>query len=61
MDTDAVGAPESSTMRPEWGRLSRGGEGEVDETAHLAGLFFVDEEEWVEVLDLCGEADGWHG
>ncbi len=42
-------------------RLGRGGEGEVDEAAHLAGLFFVDEEERVEVLDLGGEADGMAG
>ena len=42
-------------------RLCRGGEGEVDEAAHLAGLFFVDEEERVEVLDLGGEADGMAG
>ena len=37
-------------------RLLCGGDGEVDEAAHLAGLFFVDEEERVEVLDLGGEA-----
>ena len=39
-------------------RLLRGGEGEVDEAAHLPGFFFFDEEERVEVLDLGGEADG---
>ena len=33
----------------------------MDEAAHLAGLFFVDEEERVEVLDLGGEADGMAG
>ncbi len=38
--------------------LGGGGEGEVDEAAHLAGFFFVHEEERVEVLDLGGEADG---
>ena len=42
-------------------RLLRGGEGEVDEAAHLAGLFFVDEEERIEVFDLGGEADGMAG
>ena len=33
----------------------------MDEAAHLAGLFFVDEEERIEVLDLGGEADGMAG
>jgi hypothetical protein len=33
----------------------------VDEAAHLAGLFFVHEEEWIEVLDLGGEANGVAG
>ena len=39
-------------------RFGRGGQGEVDEAAHFAGLFFVHEEERVEVLDLGGEANG---
>ncbi len=34
------------------------GQGEVDETAHFASLFFVHEEEGVEVFDLGGETDG---
>ena len=41
--------------------LGCGRKGEVYEAAHFAGLFFVDEEEWIEVLDLCGEADGVAG
>ncbi len=41
--------------------LGGGGECEVDEAAHFAGLFFVHEEERVEVLDLGGEADGMTG
>ncbi len=40
-------------------RLGRRGQGEVDEAAHLAGLFLFHEEQRVKVLDLCGEADGW--
>src|SRR6202021_3047084 len=39
-------------------RLGRSGEGEVNKAAHLASLFFVDEEKRIEVLDLGGEADG---
>jgi hypothetical protein len=39
-------------------RFGGGSQGEVDEAAHLAGLFFVDEEERIEILDLGGEADG---
>ena len=39
----------------------RGGDGEVDEPAHLAGLFFIDEEQGVEVLHLGGEAHGMAG
>ncbi len=39
-------------------RLGAGGHGEVDEAAHLAGLLLLDELVRVEVLDLCGEADG---
>jgi hypothetical protein len=42
-------------------RLLRGGDGKVDEAAHLAGLFLVDKEQRVEVLDLGGEADGMAG
>ena len=41
--------------------LGRGGEGEMDEAAHFTGLFFVDEKERVEVLDLGSEADGVAG
>ncbi len=33
----------------------------MDEAAHLAGLFFVHEEQRVEVLDLGGEANGVAG
>ncbi len=42
-------------------RLVGGGQGEVDEAAHLAGLFLLHELERVEVLDLGGEADGVAG
>jgi hypothetical protein len=41
--------------------LCRRGHGEVDEAAHLAGLFLVHEEERIEVLDLGGKADGMAG
>ena len=61
VDADAV-AVLSRDLRPECSIAScGGGEGEVDEAAHLAGLFFVHEEERVEVLDLGGEADGMAG
>ena len=39
-------------------RFGRRGERKVDEAAHLAGLFFVHKEQWVEVFDLGGKANG---
>ena len=41
--------------------LLRGGHGEVDEAAHLAGLLLVHEDVGVKVLDLGGEANGVAG
>src|SRR5215469_11815031 len=38
-------------------RLFRRGQCEVNKAPHLAGLFFLDELERVEVLDLGGEPD----
>src|ERR1700761_3940307 len=42
-------------------RFGGSGQGEVDEATHLSGLFFVDEEKRIEVLDLCGETDWMAG
>ena len=61
MDAEAVAVGVVDDVAGVGHCLSRGGEGEVDEATHLSGLFFVDEEERVEVLDLGGEADGMAG
>ena len=61
VDADAVGDLRRDLEAGVLHGLVGGGQGEVDEAAHLAGLFFVDEEERIEVLDLGGEADGVAG
>ena len=62
VDAEAVAVVSSMTLRPECSMAScDGGEGEVDEAAHLAGLFLLDEQQRVEVLDLGGEANGVAG
>ena len=59
MWTPMLSAFSGVTCRPECCMASCcGGHGEVDEAAHLAGLFFIDEDVGVEVLDLGGKADG---
>ncbi len=61
VDADAVAVLRRDLKAGVSHGLRRGGEGEVDEAAHLAGLFFVDKEERVEVFDLGGESDGMTG
>ena len=61
VDADAVGDLRRDLEAGVLHGLVRGGDGEVDEAAHLAGLFFIDEQERVEVLDLGRKADGMAG
>jgi len=58
VDTDTVTILVSDLEAGVLHRLGRGGESEVDEAAHFAGLFFVHEKEGVKIFDLGGKADG---
>ena len=61
VDSDAIAVLRRDLKTRVSHGLGGGGEGEVDEAAHFAGLFFVHKEERVEVFDLGGEADGMTG
>src|SRR5947209_14196884 len=61
MNAEAIGDLASDLKSGVLHRLVGGGQSQVNEAAHLAGLFFFDELKRVEVLDLGGEADGMAG
>ena len=61
MDADAVAVGLVDLEAGVVHGLLRGGNRKMDKAAHLAGLFLLDEEERVEVLDLGGDAHGMAG
>ncbi len=61
VDTDAIGDLVGDLEAGVLHRFVRRGQGEVNEAAHLAGLFLIHELKGIEVLDLGGEADGVAG
>src|SRR5207245_9822409 len=61
VDAEAVGDLRCDLEAGVLHSLVRRCDGEVNEAAHFAGLFFVDEDERVEVYDLSGEANGMAG